>query len=54
MLRFHQSQQTRNLQTRGQGFDDRILKVNAAIAKQLKVDLAYAEGFQVELFEPAK
>jgi LmbE family N-acetylglucosaminyl deacetylase len=53
MLRFHQSQQTRNLQTRGHGFDDRILKVNAAIAKQLKVDLAYAEGFQVELFEPA-
>ena len=52
MLRFHQSQQTRNLQTRGYGFDDRIIKVNQAIAMQLKVDQAYTEGFQVELFEP--
>ena len=53
MLQFHHSQQTRNLLARGHGFDDRILKVNQAIAKQLKVDQAYAEGFQVELFEPA-
>jgi LmbE family N-acetylglucosaminyl deacetylase len=53
MLRFHHSQQTRNLQTRGYGFDERILKVNAVIAKQLKTNQAYAEGFQVELFEPA-
>lgn len=52
MLRFHQSQQTRNLQTRGYGFDDRILKVNAVIAKGVKTNQAYAEGFQVELFEP--
>jgi LmbE family N-acetylglucosaminyl deacetylase len=53
MLRFHQSQQTRNLQTRGCGFDDRILKVNEAIAKELQAAQTYAEGFQVELFEPA-
>jgi hypothetical protein len=53
MLRFHQSQQTRNLQTRGHGFDDRILMVNAAIAQQLRTNQTYAEGFQVELFEPA-
>jgi LmbE family N-acetylglucosaminyl deacetylase len=53
LLRFHQSQQTRNFQTRGFGFDERILKVNEAIAKELKIDQAYAEGFQVELFEPA-
>jgi LmbE family N-acetylglucosaminyl deacetylase len=53
MLRFHQSQQTRNLQTRGHGFDDRILMVNAAIAEQLQTYQSYAEGFQVELFEPA-
>jgi LmbE family N-acetylglucosaminyl deacetylase len=54
MLRFHQSQQTRNLETRDYGFDERILKVNQAIAKELKIDQEYAEGFQIELFEPAQ
>lgn len=54
MLRFHQSQQTRNLETRGHGFDDRILKLNKAIAKGVKANHEYAEGFQVELFEPVR
>jgi LmbE family N-acetylglucosaminyl deacetylase len=51
MLRFHQSQHVRNLQTRGFGFDDRILNMNAEIADQIDADCKYAEGFQMELFE---
>ncbi len=52
MLRFHRSQQERNLQHRGSGFDDRILELNATIAAELRIDASYAEGFQVELFLP--
>ena len=53
MLRFHQSQQERNLQTRGIGLDDRILNLNAQIARQIKTDSKYAEGFQLEQFPTA-
>jgi len=49
MLRFHQSQHTRNLQTRGYGIDDRILQVNRDIARDLKIDEPYAEGFELVL-----
>jgi LmbE family N-acetylglucosaminyl deacetylase len=52
LLRHHQSQHTRNLHTRGAGFDDRILSVNEAIAAELGVAEGFAEGFQVELFQP--
>jgi len=52
MLRFHQSQHTRNLQTRGAGFDDRILRVNETLATELGVADGFAEGFQLELFRP--
>ena len=50
MLRFHQSQHTRNLQTRNYGIDDRILQLNQDVAKRLGIALSYAEGFQLELF----
>ena len=50
MLRFHRSQQERNMRTRGIGFDDRILSVNEKISEQINIRSKYAEGFQVELF----
>lgn len=54
MLRFHQSQQTRNLATRHHGIDERILRVNREIAQSLGIQSPYAEGFQIELFGPAR
>jgi len=50
MLRFHQSQQTRNVASRHHGIDERILRVNRAIAHELDIPFPYAEGFQIELF----
>ena len=50
LLRFHDSQHQRNLRTRGHGFDDRILDVNRTIAQELPVACAYAEAFQIELY----
>ena len=50
LLRFHDSQQQRNLRTRGHGFDTRILQVNAAIAAELGITEPYAEAFELELF----
>lgn len=52
MLRCHRSQQARNRQQRGSGLDDRILELNGRIAVELHLDDSYAEGFQVELFQP--
>jgi LmbE family N-acetylglucosaminyl deacetylase len=52
LLRHHRSQQARNLETRGSGFDDRILAVNAAMARELGAEDGFAEGFQMELFLP--
>lgn len=52
MLRYHRSQHTRNLRTRGYGFDDRILAFNEKIAAELPSDVFFAEGFQIELFLP--
>lgn len=54
MLRFHRSQQERNLEQRGSGLDDRILALNARTAAELQIDDSYAEGFQVELFQPRR
>jgi len=48
LLRFHQSQQQRNLNTRKKGFDDRILGVNSQAAKELGIPAPYAEAFEVE------
>ncbi|MBN1553514.1 MAG: PIG-L family deacetylase [Phycisphaerae bacterium] len=50
LLRFHDSQHRRNLNTRGHGFDDRILDVNKTIAGELAIDFEYAEAFEVELY----
>ena len=48
LLRFHDSQQQRNLRTRGYGFDDRILDANRQIARELSLDKEYAEAFELE------
>ncbi len=51
LLRNHRSQHQRNLNTRGYGFDERILRVNREIAaKYVGADHQYAEAFEVELF----
>jgi LmbE family N-acetylglucosaminyl deacetylase len=50
LLRFHRSQHQRNLNTRGHGFDERILAVNRQIARDLATMAPYAEAFEVELF----
>ena len=50
LLRFHDSQHQRNLRTRGQGFDDRILAVNRKTAQDLALAHEYAEAFEVELY----
>ncbi|OGD18849.1 MAG: hypothetical protein A2W03_04190 [Candidatus Aminicenantes bacterium RBG_16_63_16] len=48
LLRFHQSQHERNLNTRQKGFDDRILDVNRQAAKELGIPAPYAEAFELE------
>ena len=47
ILRLHQSQQQRNLSSRGCGFDERILRVNREIAKEAGLAAPFAEGFEV-------
>ena len=53
LLRFHESQQQRNLRTRGHGLDERILRVNRQAARDLSLDQEYAEAFEVEFHEAA-
>ena len=48
LLRCHDSQQQRNLNTRGHGFDARILECNRCIARELSLDAPYAEAFEVD------
>jgi hypothetical protein len=48
LLRFHQSQQQRNLNTRNKGFDDRILGVNSQAAKELGIPAPCAEAFELQ------
>lgn len=48
LLRCHDTQQQRNLNTRGIGLDERILAVDRAVAEQLKLHEPYAESFEVE------
>jgi hypothetical protein len=50
LLRFHDCQQSRNIEIRGHGFDDRILNFNRKLAQTLALQSPYAEAFQVELF----
>lgn len=50
MLRFHDSQHQRNLNTRGHGFDERILRVNRRIAEELSLPSEYAEAFELSVW----
>ena len=47
LLRFHRSQHQRNLNTRGHGFDERILRVNRDNARRLGIAEPYAECFEI-------
>lgn len=47
LLRCHDSQQQRNLRTRGRGFDERILDADRATARDLDVGAEFAEAFEV-------
>ena len=50
LLRFHRSQQERNLKTRGQGFDQRVLEVNRQAAADAGGPMPYAEVFELQAF----
>lgn len=50
LLRFHRSQQERNLKTRGQGFDQRVLDVNRQAAVDAGGGMPYAEVFELLAF----
>jgi LmbE family N-acetylglucosaminyl deacetylase len=49
LLRHHKSQHSRNLKTRGYGFDDRLLNVNRDDAKDHNLGCEYAELFEVRV-----
>lgn len=48
LLRLHASQHQRNLNTRGHGFDERVLAINRTTAKALGLQEHYAEAFELE------
>ena len=50
LLRFHDSQHRRNLNTRNHGFDERILDVNRATARKLRLTDECAEAFEMEFY----
>jgi LmbE family N-acetylglucosaminyl deacetylase len=50
LLRFHRSQQERNLNQRGYGFDERILRMNRESAETGSIGATYAEVFEIEFF----
>jgi hypothetical protein len=50
LLRFHLSQQERNLKSRGQGFDQRVLSVNRQASADAGGLLPYAEVFELQIF----
>ncbi|MEI6165731.1 MAG: PIG-L family deacetylase [bacterium] len=50
LLRFHDSQQQRNLRTRGSGFDDRVMQLNARTAGELHISELYSEAFEMECY----
>jgi LmbE family N-acetylglucosaminyl deacetylase len=51
LLRFHTSQQQRNLNTRGTGFDARILELNRQIARECPGEQEFAEVFECVFWE---
>jgi len=54
LLRFHQSQQQRNLNQRGYGFDERILRLDRQNAEICSASRPYAEIFELEFFDTAR
>ena len=50
LLRCHQSQHQRNLNRRGYGMDERILRVDRQSAEVCSVGAPYAEVFELEFF----
>jgi LmbE family N-acetylglucosaminyl deacetylase len=50
LLRCHQSQQQRNLNQRGRGFDERILRMDQESAELCALSAPYAEVFEIEFF----
>lgn len=50
LLRFHRTQQERNLRTRRYGFDERILRDNRAAAAAVGQGADYAEVFELEWY----
>ena len=50
LLRFHVSQHQRNLNTRGKGFDERILGMNKESARAISGGESYAEAFEIEWY----
>jgi LmbE family N-acetylglucosaminyl deacetylase len=50
LLRLHQSQQQRNLNQRGHGFDERVLGVNRQVAAAWNLAGRYAEVFELEIY----
>ncbi len=52
LLRCHQSQHARNLNTRQHGFDERILRVNRQIAALAPPGVMYAEAFELAHWPP--
>lgn len=54
LLRRHRSQQQRNLNQRGMGFDERILATERESAAVCGLDAAYAEVFELALFGAEK
>lgn len=51
LLRCHQSQQSRNINIRGYGFDERVLRFNRATAQALNTKEPYTEAFHAELIK---
>jgi len=49
LLRFHDTQHQRNLRSRGNGLDERLLDVAAGVASSLSLAADFAEAFEVEL-----
>jgi LmbE family N-acetylglucosaminyl deacetylase len=47
LLRHHASQQARNVRTRGDGFDERILRGDAEVARSAQRPGAFAETFEL-------
>ena len=47
LLLFHQSQHQRNLNTRGYGFDERVLAMNRRAARETLGREGYAEAFEI-------